>query len=143
MVNRTTIKVRGYHLDMFRHVNNARYIEFLEEGRWAFFEETPNFMEWPKGSAFVVVNINISYRQSASIGDTLEIRTCISHLGAKSGALRQKIILQGTDTVVAEADVTFAMVDRNTQKALPFEGDLLNFFETLRDAETPPPSVSD
>lgn len=25
------IKVRGYHLDLFRHVNNARYLEFLEE----------------------------------------------------------------------------------------------------------------
>jgi len=24
------IKIRGYHIDMFRHVNKARYLEFLE-----------------------------------------------------------------------------------------------------------------
>lgn len=27
----TFIKVRGYHLDVYQHVNNARYLEFLEE----------------------------------------------------------------------------------------------------------------
>ncbi len=27
------IKVRGYHLDIYSHVNNGRYLEFLEEGR--------------------------------------------------------------------------------------------------------------
>ncbi|EAO9459728.1 acyl-ACP thioesterase domain-containing protein, partial [Raoultella planticola] len=25
----TQIKVRGYHLDVYQHVNNARYLEFL------------------------------------------------------------------------------------------------------------------
>lgn len=27
----TQIHVRGYHLDGYGHVNNARYLEFLEE----------------------------------------------------------------------------------------------------------------
>ena len=26
----TKIKVRGFHLDVYQHVNNARYLEFLE-----------------------------------------------------------------------------------------------------------------
>jgi thioesterase-3 len=142
MVNTTRIKVRGYHLDMYCHVNNARYLEFLEEGRWAFFEESPHYQEWFQESAFAVVNINISYRQPALIGDTLEIRTGISRLGAKSGILRQEITQQGTQAVVAEADVTFVMVDRETQKALPFVGHLLEFFEALRDAEDSSPTVS-
>ncbi|HAD41888.1 MAG TPA: thioesterase, partial [Plesiomonas shigelloides] len=25
-----SIRVRGYHLDAYQHVNNARYLEFLE-----------------------------------------------------------------------------------------------------------------
>ena len=29
----TKIKVRGFHLDVYQHVNNARYLEFLEEAR--------------------------------------------------------------------------------------------------------------
>ena len=33
------IKIRGYHTDQFGHVNHARYLEFMEEGRWVYFEE--------------------------------------------------------------------------------------------------------
>ena len=39
MVHRIEIKIRGYHLDLFGHVNNARYLEFLEEARWAMFDD--------------------------------------------------------------------------------------------------------
>ncbi|MEK9712132.1 MAG: thioesterase family protein, partial [Thalassolituus sp.] len=34
------IRVRGYHLDVYQHVNNGRYMEFIEEARWAFMDET-------------------------------------------------------------------------------------------------------
>ena len=57
----TEIKVRGYHLDLYGHVNNARYLEFLEEARWAFAETNLDFDEWQRrGIAFSVVNINSS-----------------------------------------------------------------------------------
>ncbi len=38
IVTTTTVKVRGYHLDIYQHVDNACYLEFLEEARWAWFE---------------------------------------------------------------------------------------------------------
>ena len=64
MTHCTHIKVRGYHLDMYGHVNNARYLEFFEEARWCFIEESINLRDWEKqGYAFLVVNININYNQ--------------------------------------------------------------------------------
>jgi thioesterase-3 len=33
------IRIRGYHTDLYQHVNNARYLEFLEEGRWQLLED--------------------------------------------------------------------------------------------------------
>lgn len=39
----TQIKVRGYHLDVYQHVNNARYPEFLEEARWDSPKTAPRF----------------------------------------------------------------------------------------------------
>ena len=38
MSHAINIKVRGYHLNLFRHVNNARYLEFLEDARWSILE---------------------------------------------------------------------------------------------------------
>lgn len=33
------LEVRGYHLDLYGHVDNARCPEFLEEARWQWVEE--------------------------------------------------------------------------------------------------------
>jgi thioesterase-3 len=115
------IKIRGYHIDLFGHVNNARYLEFLEEGRWSFFEGKIDLEGWKKrGLIFSVVNININYRSSASLGDVLEIRTRISRLGDKSGTMRQEVLQKGSEATVADADITFVMVDKKTGKATPF-----------------------
>jgi hypothetical protein len=39
------IRVRGFHLDQFGHVNNVRYPEILEEARYDFFDQFPGFFE--------------------------------------------------------------------------------------------------
>ena len=64
------IRVRNYHLDGYGHVNNARYLEFLEEARWAFFEEHGLLSEID-GLMLVVVRTDIRYRRAAVDGDIL------------------------------------------------------------------------
>lgn len=68
-MHHTFIKVRGYHLDVYQHVNNARYLEFLEEARWDWLENHEGFRWMTKNNiAFIVVNININYRTPAVLG---------------------------------------------------------------------------
>lgn len=119
------IKVRGYHLDLYRHVNNARYLEFLEEARWSFLESKGNiaFME-ERGYAFAVVNININYRRAAYMGEVLQIATSVKSIGARSCVMHQLVTLKDTDTVIADADVTFVIVDTRTEKAAMLDGEL-------------------
>lgn len=121
----TTIKVRGYHLDVYQHVNNARYLEFLEEARWEWLEEVEAF-HWLQEQklAFVVVNININYRRPAVLGDVLTIDSEITQLNGKSGIIAQRILLAGQETVVADAALTFVCIDLRTQKAVALEGEL-------------------
>ena len=121
----TTIKVRGYHLDVYQHVNNARYLEFLEEARWQWLEEVEAF-HWLQEQklAFVVVNININYRRPAVLGDVLTIDSEITQLNGKSGNIAQRVLLAGQETVVADAALTFVCIDLRTQKAVALEGEL-------------------
>lgn len=121
----TTIKVRGYHLDVYQHVNNARYLEFLEEARWEWLEEVEAF-HWLQEQklAFVVVNININYRRPAVLGDVLIIDSEITQLNGKSGIIAQRVLLAGQETVVADAALTFVCIDLRTQKAVALEGEL-------------------
>lgn len=121
----TTIKVRGYHLDVYQHVNNARYLEFLEEARWEWLEEVEAF-HWLQEQklAFVVVNININYRRPAVLGDVLTIDSEITQLNGKSGIIAQRVLLAGQETVVADTALTFVCIDLRTQKAVALEGEL-------------------
>lgn len=106
------IKVRGYHLDVYGHVNNARYLEFLEEARWTLFED--DLLIWKKiGVSFFVVNINISYRASAELNTLLQIKSNMVEIKSRSCVLRQTVTEKETGTIVAEADVTFVIVDQS------------------------------
>jgi thioesterase-3 len=125
MVHAIEIKVRGYHLDIFGHVNNARYLEFLEEARWSIIEERIQLDSlFGKGYLFVVVNININYRRPAFLNQIIRIETLLKSMETHSGILNQVVKLKDNDTVVADAEVTFVILDSKTQKPLKIEGEL-------------------
>jgi thioesterase-3 len=126
MPHLTQIKVRGYHLDIYQHVNNARYLEFLEEARWAYLEDCGDVEYFTSQRlAWVIVNININYRNAATNGQTLQIATQFSKIGGKSAVIHQVVTVAGTDTVVADADITFVCLDQRSGKAVAIEGELL------------------
>ncbi|NNF98327.1 MAG: YbgC/FadM family acyl-CoA thioesterase [Desulfobacteraceae bacterium] len=127
----TEIKVRGYHLDGYQHVNNARFLEFLEEARWSYMEQNPGFRDWPKGVSFFVVNININYRKPAAFGDVLSISTRLCDIRKKSATIHQDITNKGTGIVVADADVVFVLVDEKTQKTIPLTGGMYTVLENI------------
>lgn len=133
-----SIKVRGYHLDLYGHVNNARYLEFLEEARWSFFEERgdlPWFLQ--SGLALVVVNINIDYLHPATMGDRLSVETAVKSVGQRSSVIHQRVLRAGSDRVVAEADVTFVAYDGKAGRAVEIDGKLRELLCALRDEAAP------
>lgn len=125
-VKNKEIRVRGFHLDQFGHVNNVRYPEFLEEARYDFFDHFPGFFTRVQkiGYYLPITEIHIYYRKAALLDNILDIRTRISTLRETGGTIHQTITLKGTDRVILEADVTFVAVDLKTGKRAPIEGDL-------------------
>ena len=111
----TRIKVRGYHEDRFGHVNNARYLEFLEEGRWDYLDE-----QGPKGGfqslgVFpIVAHLSISYRRPTSAGDRLTITTQVASTSSRKIVMHQTIHQEDTEKLCCEADVSIVLVDAET-----------------------------
>ncbi len=120
MKDKITIKVRGYHLDVYGHVNNTRYLEFLEEARWVVKDHYFDFPEFhEQGLAIVIVNTNINYRLPAGLGDLLEIHTFIKKISSRSSVFRHEVYKNGSDKLVADAEVTFVIMDTKTGHAIP------------------------
>ncbi len=110
----TEIITRGYHMDIFGHVNNARYLEFLEEERWAQLEANIDLEDWAaRGLIFMVVNININYRKAVGPGKRLIVSTGVEKVRRRSMILKQEICLKGSGELVADALVTFVVARKN------------------------------
>tara|TARA_R110001606_G_scaffold372953_1_gene530193 strand:+ start:92 stop:526 length:435 start_codon:yes stop_codon:yes gene_type:complete len=140
-LSRVQLRVRGYHLDGYGHVNNARYLEFMEEGRWDYFDQHPAMIKelHQAGRAFVVVNLNIDYLAAARHGDDLEIMTGIVNVGERSGLCHHRIVRKD-GTVIAQADLTFVLLDMRANKAAAIEGEVRDALAALtlaKEAFTP------
>ena len=128
----TEIKVRGYHADFYGHVNNARYLEFFEEDRWAILESKIDLKKWAKqGHTFMVVNINVNYRLAVPVGETVNVTTKLEKIGNRSVVLKQKILLKDSQKVAADALITFVITDK-TGRAVSMDGEMLQEIEKLR-----------
>ena len=120
----TKIKIRGYHTDSFAHVNNARYLEFLEEDRWQLLEQHMDLGDFlASGFMLFVVNINISYISQARINDLVIVRSGLGRIGNKSMVIEQEVFNQTTGQICASALVTFVVTDENG-KPIKIEGEL-------------------
>jgi len=130
------IKVRGYHVDNFRHVNHARYLEFFEDGRWAYMELNRHvgdlFAElYRKGIIHAVVNMNIHYRKGAAVGDILRIETDLTKADSRSYTMAQKAFFGDTDTVAVDAEVVNVFIDRRAEKTIEINEEIINGWPEL------------
>jgi thioesterase-3 len=122
---KTEIRIRGYHADFYGHVNNARYLEFFEEDRWARMESKIDLQKWSKkGLVFLVVNINVNYRRAVDVGEVITVSTRIDKIGARSVVLKQEARFKSSREVAADALVTFVIIDRGG-KAVAISGEIL------------------
>ena len=105
----------------------------MEEARWVIIDKYIGIKRMQaKGIIFVVVNININYRRPASMGDILELYLGLIKIGGKSAVFNQEIRLKGTDTVVADAQVTFVFTDKKTGKAVKLDDEIKRLIEKIK-----------
>jgi len=122
---KTEIRIRGYHADFYGHVNNARYLEFFEEDRWAQMESKIDLKQWAKkGLVFLVVNINVNYRRAVDVGEVVTLSTGIEEIGTRSVVLKQEVRFKSSQEIAADALVTFVVIDRSG-KAVEIGGEIL------------------
>ena len=132
----TTIRIRGYHEDRFGHVNNARYLELLEDARWAHLEERGLDGAFFKAHGIfpVVVGLTVSYRRPASAGDTLHVTAEIASARSRKIVIAQTIRHAESDAVCVEAEVTAVFLDEATGRPVLLSSEILAAWPELSEA---------
>lgn len=85
------LAVHNYHLDGYAHVNNARYLEFLEAARWHFFSQLA-LKSALRQAQLVVAQMTLRYRQAAGLDDELTIHTTLQRVQSRQIHVLQTIM---------------------------------------------------
>ena len=124
MRHTTEIKVRGYHVDAFGHVNNARWLELLEEARWRWLDEAIDLRVWDaERRGIAVLNIDVTYRRPALRHDVVVLEAWMTRLGGKACVCRQQATHRETGEVLLDATITFVLFDLDTGRARAVDGE--------------------
>jgi YbgC/YbaW family acyl-CoA thioester hydrolase len=121
--------VRCTEIDVNGHLNNAKYVEYLEWGREEWYDRQgfPYARLLRLGAITVVVNLNLNLRQPCHQGDRLSIVTGPQRRGRTSFALAQRIE-RGDGAVVADAVVTLVTIDPTTRRPRPLPEEFAQLF---------------
>ena len=120
------ITVRSTDLDELGHVNNAKFVEYLEWGRFEWYDQTKGaeaLAREPGRLGFVVVRIEADYLAEARRGDSLVVTTRLKAVGRKSLALQQVIRTHG-GKLVCRAEVVVVLFDLVARCGVPFSPEL-------------------
>lgn len=117
--HRLTVRFRD--CDPLGHVNNAVYLTYLEETRFAHWRA-----EWGLGTTdpapdipgIILARVEIDYRAQARYGDVLEIRMRVATLGRSSFTYEYEIV-DASGGLVATAKSVMVLFDYATQKPVP------------------------
>jgi thioesterase-3 len=117
------ILIRGYHCDSYAHVNNARYLELLEEARWRALEEIDEDGLLLGGRyAFFISKIELEFLRGLVPGDLARIGFRFDDHQEHFMHASQEIRRASDNKLCTKASLTFVLMDReNGKKAIPDE----------------------
>jgi len=123
MIYTADIMIRGFHCDAYGHINNARWVELLEEIRWRWLDQDMDLAAWKEeGLGIAVIKLDVAYRRPAHAHDVVEFRCWITKLGGRSGVCHQEAVRKSTGERLIEADVTFLLIDIATGRPRAMTG---------------------
>lgn len=109
---RYDVEARSYELDPYGHLNNAVYVNWLEQGRLCFLRargHTYDSVPEEFGVHVVVVQQDIGYKTQVRLGDRLTVSSDVIRLGRSSFTFEQTIDFPD-GTRACEAAVTMVCI---------------------------------
>ena len=114
------IVIKEHHLDTFNHVNNATYLELLEEARWEFLTQNGfglNEIQRLKVGP-IVLEFHIKFLKELTLRQAITIESQLLTYERKVGSMQQTIYDEN-HTRCCEAHMTFGFFDMIARKLIP------------------------
>lgn len=125
-----TLPVLWGDQDMFGHVNNTRFMRWLESSRIAYFLEC-GIQVANTGVGPILASVTCNYRKQVKYPDSIIVGARVTQLGRTSITIEHSIWSQHQSALCAEGQSTVVVFDYQLQKAAPISDELRATIETL------------
>lgn len=114
------IPVRYGDLDPQGHLNNARFVTYIEQGRISYLH---TLGLW-KGESFldlgmIVADVHVSYLAPVFFGQTVRVGVCVSRMGNKSLDFKYELSDAASGQLLARAETVMVAFDYHTDQTVP------------------------
>ncbi|MCA8915377.1 MAG: acyl-CoA thioesterase [Planctomycetes bacterium] len=125
------VEVRSYELDVYNHVNNAVYLNWLEHGRSKLLQDKGfdylSIMDaW--GVQFMTVHTGIDYHKALKLGDDAVVTTQVAKIGNTSFTIAHAITRVGDTDPAAKAEVVIVYTDVTTGRPTPVPKEFVRLY---------------
>jgi thioesterase-3 len=121
------IEVRPTELDNMGHVDNAKFLEYMEWSREDWYNKAGLPFDTFTALGLGTVTVNINYRKEVRLGQHLTVSTEPIRKGRTSFVLKQ-VIFNANEELVADAEVVIVTIDLQSRKASPLPDALGKMF---------------
>ena len=116
------------------HVNNARYLSYLEEAQIGYYEH----LGLPLDFGVIIADTHITYYHPIFLEDEIKVGVRVARIGNKSILYQHEIISQSGELVFATAEVVMVTYDYERETTIPVPEPMrrkIEAFEGLIDAD--------
>ena len=119
VIARVAIDVRWGDMDAFNHVNNARYLSYLEEARVRWLSSLPGVSLGDR-IAPVLAASQVNFRRPIEWPNALVVELFVERVGERSLGLGHRMLSAADESVLySDGSVVMVWVDRHTGKSVP------------------------
>ena len=113
------IESRWGDMDGLRHINNAKYLTFLESARLEYLSTLGiDINRWDSKESVILASMKIDYHKQSSYPNIYEIGCKISRIGNKSFDIFNAIFESSTNNLIVTGTFTIVCFDYHLQKTI-------------------------
>ncbi len=125
------LKVRPDDIDMFNHVHNSKYFDYVLAAR---YDQMEQFYKMPmesflsSGFGWVVRTAHVDFKRALVMGDTIKVRTGILTINEKGCRVQFEIENIRTKKIASDGWFDYVLIDISTGKGSKVNAEMIKAY---------------
>lgn len=138
-IGETEITVDASAIDVNGHVNNVRYVQWMQDAAMAHSASLgwsyDRYVEL--GATWIIRTHTIEYLHSSYLGDRLKVYTWVAHIQKFRSLRRFKFYRPSDDTLIARAETLFIFCDLQSGRPRSIPPEVQQAYTVVDEADEP------